>query len=164
MVAFIYIFLLAASILLQLTFIPFFSIHGATPNLILIMVIIVSIREGRTWGVISGFIVGFCFDFFGTGFVGVSSLANSVAAFSAGFLRTTQFEKRLVTLYSILMGTVVLHDVLYLTLQRLGSYTNYWSLLFLDVLPQSLYSLLFIAMIHLLFPGHILSERHNWRE
>jgi len=164
MVAFIYVCLLAASVLLQLTFVPFFSINGATPDVILIVIMIVSIREGRIWGVICGFIMGLCFDFFGTGFVGVSSLANSVAAFSAGFLRTTQLERRLVTLYSILLGTIFVHDVFYFTIQRLGSYVNYWDLFLHDILPQSLYTLVFVAIIHLVFPRHIFAGRNHWPE
>ena len=90
MVYVLHIVLYCAAIVLQLTIIPLFAIKEIIPDLILIVVIATTLKHGRVLGIVSGFAAGLVFDAFGTGLLGLSSLAYSAAAYIVGVLASEQ--------------------------------------------------------------------------
>ncbi len=140
------------SIILQITIISLFSIKGISPNLILILVISVSIQRGKFWGVVAGFSAGLVFDAFGTAFVGLSSLANSISAFVAGFLLGEQLEQRFGVIVGLILVSLLIHDFLYYTILSIGISIGFWVTLFKHVVPQSFYTLIFMVIIHMVLP------------
>ena len=141
------------SIILQITIIPLFSIKGISPDLILILVISVSIQRGKFWGVVAGFSAGLVFDAFGTAFIGLSSLANSISAFVAGFLLGEQLEQRFGVIVGLILVSLLIHDFLYYTILSIGISIGFWVTLFKHVVPQSFYTLIFMVIIHMVLPG-----------
>ena len=147
-----YIAFFILSIILQITIIPLFSIKGISPDLILILVISVSIQRGKFWGVVGGFSAGLVFDAFGTAFVGLSSLANSISAFVAGFLLGEQLEQRFGVIVGLILVSLLIHDFLYYTILSMGISIGFWVTLFKHVVPQSFYTLIFMVIIHMVLP------------
>ena len=147
-----YIAFFILSIILQITIIPLFSIKGISPDLILILVISVSIQRGKFWGVVGGFSAGLVFDAFGTAFVGLSSLANSISAFVAGFLLGEQLEQRFGVIVGLILVSLLIHDFLYYTILSIGISIGFWVTLFKHVVPQSFYTLIFMVIIHMVLP------------
>ncbi len=161
MLALVYSLVCVCAVVLQLTFVPFFSVWQVSPNLVLIVVIIMTLHGGRVWGIAGGFAVGLVLDFFGTGFVGVSSLANTLAAFVAGFLWTTQFQKRFLNIMAMLFTAILVHDLVYFFITRIGSDIGFFELVFSYVIPTSIYTLIFVTIVYLVFPKLILDERRG---
>lgn len=147
-----YIAFFILSIILQITIIPLFSIKGISPDLILILVISVSIQRGKFWGVVAGFSTGLVFDAFGTALVGLSSLANSISAFVAGFLLGEQLEQRFGVIVGLILVSLLIHDFLYYTILSIGISIGFWVTLFKHVVPQSFYTLIFMVIIHMVLP------------
>jgi len=147
-----YIAFFILSIILQITIIPLFSIKGISPDLILILVISVSIQRGKFWGVVAGFSAGLVFDAFATAFVGLSSLANSISAFVAGFLLGEQLEQRFGVIVGLILVSLLIHDFLYYTILSIGTSIGFWATLFKHVIPQSFYTLIFMVIIHMVLP------------
>lgn len=139
-------------VILQITIIPLFAIKDISPNLVLIIVISVAIRQGKFWGVIAGFFAGLIFDSFGTAFVGLSSLTNSISAFVAGFLLGEQLERRFAVIVGLIFASLLIHDFFYYMILSIGMPIGFWTNLFKNVLPQSFYTLLFMIIVHLSVP------------
>ena len=152
MIFILYIAFFILCIILQITIIPLFSIKGISPDLIIILVISVSIQRGKFWGVVAGFSTGLVFDAFGTALVGLSSLANSISAFVAGFLLGEQVEQRLGVIVGLILVSLLIHDFLYYTILSIGISIGFWVTLFKHVVPQSLYTLIFMVIIHMVLP------------
>lgn len=147
-----YIAFFFLSITLQVNIVPLFSIKGISPDLVLILVIAVAIRHGKFWGVVAGFFAGLIFDAFGTAFLGLSSLVNSIAAFVAGFLLGEQLEQRFVVVVSLIFASLLIHDFFYYIVLAIGTPISFWATLFKHVLPQSFYTMVFMVIIHLVLP------------
>jgi len=152
MIFILYIAFFILCIILQITIIPLFSIKGISPDLIIILVISVSIQRGKFWGVVAGFSTGLVFDAFGTALVGLSSLANSISAFVAGFLLGEQVEQRFGVIVGLILVSLLIHDFLYYTILSIGTSIGFWVTLFKHVVPQSFYTLIFMVIIHMVLP------------
>jgi len=111
-----YIVFFILCIILQLNAVYAASLHhSANPE------ISVSIQRGKFWGVVGGFSAGLVFDAFGTAFVGLSSLANSISAFVAGFLLGEQLEQRFGVIVGLILVSLLIHDFLYYTILSIGT-------------------------------------------
>ncbi|MFQ5822455.1 MAG: rod shape-determining protein MreD [bacterium] len=149
---FIYVFLFFISLILQITVISLFSIKEITPDLILILVIIVAIQKGRVWGVVAGCIAGVIIDIFGTGIIGLSSLTKSVAGYIAGFFGSERIERSFSVDFGLLFLSLLVHDILYFSILSIGTSFSIWKTLLIYVLPTSFYTLILALMIHLVWP------------
>ncbi len=147
-----YIVFFILCIILQITIIPLFSIKGIAPDLILILLISVSIKKGKFWGVVAGFSAGLVFDAFGTAFLGLSSFVNSISAFVAGFLLGEQLEQRFGVIVGLILVSLLIHDFLYYIILSIGTSIGFWATLFKHIVPQSFYTLIFMMIIHMVLP------------
>jgi len=139
--------------------IPLFSVNGVTPDLILILVIVISLQKGRTWGVVAGFSAGLLYDLFGTGFVGVSSFANSISAYVAGFFGGEQLERRFITVTGFLLFSLFVHDLLYYLILSVGTSVGFFNMLFKQIVPQTIYTFIFLIILHLVSPRFLWGTR-----
>jgi len=155
----LYSLLFIVAIILQLTIIPLFSVKGITPDLVFILVMSIVFKHGRFWGLVSGFFAGLFLDFFGTGFVGISSLANIVAVFFAGYWVNAQLERRFGLTLLFLFITILIHNLIYFPILSIGSAVGFWPLLFRNVIPHSVYTLVFMAVIYLTVPRAFNKKR-----
>jgi rod shape-determining protein MreD len=71
--------------ILQTTIVPFAGLQGVTPDLVLIYIIIISLREGQMTGTVAGFAIGLLGDFAAGDFIGLGALTKTIAGFIAGY-------------------------------------------------------------------------------
>ena len=72
-------------ILFQLVLVPLISIRNIAPDIVLLFVTYISLREGQIAGTTAGFISGMIIDVFGDSIVGLSALSKTIAGFIAGY-------------------------------------------------------------------------------
>ncbi|HUI30106.1 MAG TPA: rod shape-determining protein MreD [Candidatus Acidoferrales bacterium] len=74
-----------AAIVLQKFLDNFAAIDMVSPQLVILFVVFVALREGQLFGICNGFIAGFFHDLLVTHFLGVTSFIAVIASFVAGF-------------------------------------------------------------------------------
>lgn len=130
-------------VLVQLTVIPFVSIQGVVPNLLLIAVVYFSILYGQTFGTVTGAAYGLLFDLISGNLVGSNMLSLTVAGFIAGYFSgETRRDKYLYT-YSftlvVLMGALV-NAMIFSFFAVMDFNTNFLQALFNHALLPSIYT------------------------
>ena len=120
MLNFVTVLLLVAAVVAQLTVSPFFSIMGATPDLVLILLTMISLHRGRTSGIVFAFCAGLAYDSVSSGILGLSSLSCELAAFVAGSAAARPGNRLGVTLGLSLLELFV-HDVVYFEFLYFGT-------------------------------------------
>lgn len=119
---------------LQLTLIPLMSVNFIAPDLIVIYLVYITLKNGQLYGTLFGFIFGFMFDLISGGLLGSSMFAKTLSAFVAGFFYK---EKRIEENLNVFtLSFVVL----------IGSFINsvFYSLLGANQVPVSFISIIFI--------------------
>lgn len=148
----VHLFLLILTIILQVQVAPLFSVKSATPDFLLILVLAITFQKGRLWGIGAAFSAGLIFDVFGTGIIGLSSLAKSVSTYIAGFFASERLERGFGAVSGLLMGVLLLHDSLYYLVLDIGTQMSFWSVFVKHVIPSSIYTFSFLIMLHLIRP------------
>ena len=138
--------------ILQLTVVPLFAIRNIFPDLIVIMVISTTLRQGRIFGICYGFVAGLILDCFGTGLVGLSSLSYAVSAYVFGILAEEQLERRLTIFLGVLLSALLAHDLLYFAVLAIGTDTGFWRTILWHVIPHTAYTTVFVMILHLVMP------------
>jgi rod shape-determining protein MreD len=136
-----YILIFIVLTVLQTTFCHFISIRGITPDLIVLFIIYISMKEGGLVGVYTGFAAGLCFDVYSPQVLGAGALAKCVIGYLTGLIdeRTLKIDDK----YKI--GVVflasLLHDlILYASIYSLPA--AFHSAFLPVMLPTALYTTL----------------------
>ena len=77
---------------LQLTVVPLISVDFIVPDLIVILIVFYTLRNGQIYGSLLGFILGLLFDLASGGLIGASMFSKTLAGFTAGYFYN---EKRI---------------------------------------------------------------------
>lgn len=70
--------------LVQFSLLNFVAVQGITPDLLLILCVWISIREGRFAGTVAGFLIGLTLDIVSFDLVGINAFTKTIAGFVAG--------------------------------------------------------------------------------
>jgi len=130
-------------VLVQLTVIPFVSIQGVVPNLLLIAVVYFSILYGQTFGTVTGATYGLLFDLISGNLVGSNMLSLTVAGFIAGYFSGETRQDKYLYTYSftlvVLMGALV-NAMIFSFFAVMDFNTNFLQALFNHALLPSIYT------------------------
>jgi rod shape-determining protein MreD len=72
-------------LIIQTTIIPLVSINGVVPDLVIILLVFYTLRNGQIYGTVLGFIYGLFFDLITGSLLGSAMLAKTLAGFIAGY-------------------------------------------------------------------------------
>jgi len=142
-------------ILFQKTVIGFISVSNIniTPDIVLIALMVISVREGRLSGSLYGFFAGMLLDLISGSFLGLSALCYSVTSFIAGNFNTEN-KKYLTKYYFILIvlfGAIV-SNLIYFIFYFQGSPIELSRVILNFVLTSATYtallSIFYIAIPH----------------
>jgi rod shape-determining protein MreD len=120
-----------------------FSLEGITPDLLLIWLIYVAIKNGQLTATVWGFAIGIMFDMATGNFIGLSALSKTIAGFIAGYFYNE--NKATMTLGSyrfviIVLLTSFVHNAIYFTAFTRGSEIGLWRAIFLYGLATTFYT------------------------
>jgi len=73
------------SSLCQLFLIPMISIYNVYPNLIVLVIIFFTLKNGQIYGTVLGFLFGFTFDFISGGVLGSAMFSFTLVGFVSGY-------------------------------------------------------------------------------
>lgn len=132
-------------IILHTTLIKFFSIRDIVPDILIVCIGYVAIREGQVAGTISGFLIGLALDLLSgqDGMLGLSALSKTVAGFTAGYFYNE--NKVMQTLGSYVFIIVIgvsafVHNILYFTIFLQGTTLGVWEMMLRYGIPATLYT------------------------
>jgi rod shape-determining protein MreD len=103
-------------LLLQTTFIPFLSMGGFLPDVLLIWVVYIAVTRGQLEATITGFAVGLLQDAVTIQFFGLGALTKTLAGFVAGYFFNENLTEQTLGSYRFLLITLLssfVHNVLY---------------------------------------------------
>ena len=147
---FIPIFVFFPVVLIQLTVIPFVSVQGVVPDLLLIAVVYLSISYGQIFGTVTGASYGLLYDFISGTLIGSHMLSKTVAAFVAGYFSSeTKRDKYLYTYsFSVVIFISGLIDATIFSFFSVIDFnTNIFLALFNHALMPSIYSSIVSIMV-----------------
>lgn len=139
------------ALLIESNFSKFYSLGNYTPDLLVILVIYISLREGKISGTISGFSIGLIQDLvFSVGFLGLSSFSKSLSGFLVGFFTNSRRARKYPgILIPAIIGISVSH-IFTSVFRSVGSEEGIIFSVFRVGLPSAIYTLIvanFVLMI-----------------
>jgi rod shape-determining protein MreD len=152
-------FIVIGLVLLQTTFIPFISLSGYLPDLLIIYLVYIALCRGQIEATISGFIIGLLQDIITIKFFGLTALSKTVVGFVAGyFFNENTTEHTLGSYrYLLLIGMCsIVHNFVYFAFFFQGSE----NIVFLSLLESTLGTTLYTCVIGIL-PVFYFSRKFN---
>jgi rod shape-determining protein MreD len=111
-----YVFVLIILLVVQGTLIPFISLAGVTPDVLLILAVIIALREGQIPGTIAGFVIGLIGDLAIGDFLGPGALTKTLAGFTAGYFYNETNPLQVLSTHMFILVIAVaafVHNVIY---------------------------------------------------
>ena len=136
---------------IEKTLLHLVSIRQITPDLVLILIIIISLREDRSKSTGIGFVAGLIQDTFTTGFLGLSALAKSIIGFLGVFFQQPKRKYNLSYFISVSFVLTIIHEFFYELIYNLGSHLGFFKLLFYYMIPRTLYTVVVSVIVYFLF-------------
>jgi rod shape-determining protein MreD len=129
------------SSLAQWSVVPALSVGGVTPDLPLILTVLLALRHGPETGCLVGFVAGLLQDTAGGGLVGVQALTKALAGFGMGLLVGRFWVTNpLVQIPGLVLLTIAEGLLRYCLLQLFHFPASFGELLVYVILPQALYN------------------------
>lgn len=140
---FIPLFVFIPVVIIQLTVIPFVSISGVIPNVLLIAAVYFSVSNGQIFGTITGAAYGLLFDLISGNLIGSNMLSMTVACFIAGYFSAeTRRDKYLYTYAFTLVVFLcsLVNSIIFSFFSVIDFNTNFLLALFNHSLMPSIYT------------------------
>lgn len=146
-----YIIIYITLLLVEKNFLNLISIKDVTPDIILIFIIIISLREERVRSTFMGFFGGLIQDAFTTAFFGLSALTKSIVGFWGNFFQQPKKKYTMAYFMLICLVLVSVHEFIYQVILKMGTNLNFFALIFFYIIPKIAYTLAFAAIAYLVF-------------
>lgn len=125
--------------LIQSSIVPYFSIFGIQPDILLVVIISISFFEGPNYGSVNGFFGGLLQDMLSIRGFGIGMISKTILGYSSGmFERTIFLENRFLVAPAVALVTII-SQVLYFLLAFLFGYQTGLNF-FGHVLPIAFYN------------------------
>jgi rod shape-determining protein MreD len=132
--------------IIQLVVIPLISIYNITPNLILILIVYYTLKDGQIFGTILGFGLGLLLDLISGGLIGAYMFSFTISAFIAGYFYSENKMDTNLASYFFLLIVFISASINSFLFARISNSTSNISLLLLVIeegLLPGLYTTLF---------------------
>ena len=132
-------------IIIDATLVKFLAIGNIVPDILILWVVYVAIREGQIAGTITGFAVGLIVSLAGgaSTMLGLAALAKTVAGFTAGYFYNENKTFQTLGGYQFLVAVALaslVHNVIYFILLLQGSGTSWSGALMFYGIPTTIYT------------------------
>jgi rod shape-determining protein MreD len=137
---------------LQIAAAPLLAFSDVHPDFMLLGVILAAMRHGATPAILTGFLTGLVQDVAVSELYGLQALAKAVAGFVAGALVKDKVKFELQVALGVALITALTHNVIRDTVFYFDSGLNFFYVLLRYALPNSIYTVVFVAIIQMLWP------------
>lgn len=144
-----------AALFLQILFVPFFSLGTFSPDLIILLIVFYTLKQGQIFGMIAGFIFGFAFDITSGGMLGSSMFSYALSGFIAGiFFNENKFYYYLKSFFFALIVIIctLINNTVYYLITEFTSDMNLVSLLFVQGIFPALYTAVIASLFSFFVP------------
>ncbi|MFP4369693.1 MAG: rod shape-determining protein MreD [Candidatus Kapaibacterium sp.] len=146
---------------LQVALLDLIEIGGITPDLLVILVVWIAIREGQFNGLFFGFGIGLLLDIISFDLIGTNALSKTIAAFVSGFFYKEGKSDFIISNFRLL-GIVFLasaaHNLVYFFMYIKLSDLDFWSFFLRYGIATSLYTTV-VSILAMIF--NIRRRRYN---
>ncbi|NUO78957.1 rod shape-determining protein MreD [candidate division KSB1 bacterium] len=147
-----YVLMFSFLLALQIAVVPLLAFSDVHPDFLLIGVILAALRHGAMPAILTGFLVGLVQDVAVSELYGLQALAKSVAGFVAGYLARDKTKFELQTAMALAFAAALTHNVVRDTVFYFDTGFNFFYVLLRYALPNSIYTVAFVAIIQMLWP------------
>ncbi len=145
----IFVLILIIGLVLQITFFSLFTPWGVKPDLVLVIIIVISILEGPKTGLLMGILGGMLQDIFLGEIISVNVIIKAPMAFLLGFLEEHLYKDNYFLAPVITFVASILHYLLMIVLsEELIFNIDYWASFKTVILPSSLYNAVLGAVLY----------------
>ncbi len=116
-------------IVLQTQVMRLLTIEGITPDILLIWVVYIALRNGQLQGTLWGFAIGLMFDFVTGNFIGLSAMTKTICGFTAGYFYNENKIHLILRSYQliiIVLIAAVIHNTIYFLIFTQGSEISFF--------------------------------------
>lgn len=147
----VWVLLILAAITLQSTIIPYFSLAGIVPNLVIAAIMVLALWYGRLAGIWAGFLTGLLLDIWSPEKLGLQALALTITGAVVGFFDSGRINSGPITQFFLFVLGSSLHDLVVILFDT-GFTSATLPLLYGEVVPRALFTAVFGML--LVFSGH----------
>jgi len=154
--------LFAVAFIIQTTLMNVIGINGATPNLLLCLVVILSfLFDERNYGLVLGMVFGLLYDICFSQYVGVAALSFLVISLSVMIINFFMNKETVFSVITISVGATVIYSLFYWgVMAMLGS--GYSFLYMLKNLPlYILYNTAVVTMLYYLMIKKVIRYHYD---
>ena len=126
--------------IVQSIFVPYLSIRGVMPDVLLIFLVYWVSQNGRFWGVVLGFLIGFMQDMSGDSVAGLFALSKSIACFIAASLTRNRYELNPNFMGFVLFVTTLSHHLVCAFIEYLNVTSGFFPSVLRYSIPSTFYT------------------------
>ncbi len=118
-----YVFKAVVLLIVQANLVDMVSLKGITPDLLLIFIVYLAVKEGQMYALPWGFFLGLVLDLSTGTVIGLSALSKTVAAFTAGYFYSENKITMTLATYRFLLlvfFTAFIHNAIYFVIFTMG--------------------------------------------
>ena len=142
----IYAIVLLLLSVIHLTMMDFISVAGITPDLIIILIVWIALKEGHFPAIIAGFVCGLFLDIISLDVIGTNALSKLLVGFIAGFFYRMGAADSIIGSYRfiiIVLSCAVAHNLVYFFFYLKPSEVTFFTFFIKYGVAQSLYTTVF---------------------
>ncbi len=142
-------------------------LHGARPDLVLLLVVTFSVVRGVEEGLIGGLLGGLLVDLLSATPFGTATIGMGLIGLATGLGEANVYRANLmIPLVAVFLATVVYHSIIMLTLQGIGWNVEWVSTLALQTIPGAVFNAILaplaFPLVRKLGPKGEAEERLRW--
>lgn len=141
----LYVLLSLLLILFSTTVLRFLAVSDILPDLLLVWIVYIAIREGQIPGMTAGFLIGLLLDLVSgpDGMLGLHALCKSIAGFLAGYFYNENKTIQTLGGYQFIVAVAlvsIVHNVVYFLIFLQGTDMQSWKIILRFALPTTVYT------------------------
>ena len=146
----IFVLILIIGLVLQVTILSLHTPWDIKPDIILVLVVVISILDGPKTGLLMGIIGGLLQDIFLGEFVSLNTIIKAPLGFVSGFIEGHFFKGNYLLAPTITFGASIIYYMLTIVLsEELIFSINYWESLKNTIIPSSIYNAILALIIYI---------------